>query len=289
MRRLPKDFIALLVTFFLSPSLVLAAGNLVVGLVYPEMEWKLFIQQEKGNWELFPTEEEPRTPVYSEESDLLVYADSRGNIRVVDKGVERVAFAASEEHTFTQPVFDQSGNQIYVVQLKQGSSVDTDVLIGDLLSGKTRKVISQRSAQFEPFVTDEHVYYNSVSCIPPACDRIIADIWRINPVSLVAEQLTALNAISKAPAVSLDGELYFISDTSGRFRLHRYSKTESTPLTPDVGTDSSPGVTASGDVIYINRMRSKPDTLKQWSDVSGQVSDIPTPQNVIKLRDFSTW
>ena len=279
----------LFVLFMLSPGLAAANGYLVVALVEPEMSWTLFIQKNGEQWEAIVTEHEPRTPAYSAATQQLVYADSDGSIRLRKNGVEQVIFQSTEKHKFTQPVFNMAGSHIYMVQLIDGSSIDTDIVIGDLNTGKIKKTVTQRSVQFEPFVTNEYLYYSSVSCVPPECHRIIEDIWRINPVAVQVEQLTRLNAIGREPIVSTNGELYFISDVNGRFRLHQLVDGLPTPIAPDIGSDSSPGITESGNIVFINRTRSQADTLKQWSVDSSEVSDIVAPLGSIKLRDFSTW
>ena len=288
---MPKYIRILACCMFVASSNVSADGLMVVGLVPATMEWKLFIQAANEEWLIVPTEDEPRTPVRHGASSQILYADSLGNIRHISaEGNESVVFNASANATFTQPEFGEQATQAYVVSLKNGASVDTDILIGDLKTGSLDAVVRQRSAQFEPFSTPDGLYYSSVSCVPPACHRIIEDIWRINPVTSEAHQLTSTNAISREPVVDYArSTLYFISDKGGQFQLYHHSDGEATPITSSNGPVSSPAINSAGDIFYIQRSKSHTDQLFRWSGKTSTLSEVPGPTGVTKLRDLSVW
>jgi len=264
------------------------AGFLAVGLDEKSQQWTLYLQPEGSEWQAIETDDEPRTPDYNALQKTTAYADSQGNIRMIKDGVDSIVFAAGDTYTLTQPVFTEQGDAVYMVALKNGNSLDTDIVRGELSSGEIQSVVGQRSAQFEPFVVDDEIYYSSVSCVPPSCHRIIEDIWKINPVSRVAEQLTRFNAISREPVVH-DSNIYFISDLSGQFRLHTLVDGKSVPLTSAKGIDSSPGVAENGDVVFIQKNRSSPDVLKIWFKATGEIAEIAGPPGTVKLRDFGVW
>jgi len=269
-------------------SIAADSGFLVVGLEQRSLQWQLYRQLANNEWVLVATDDEPRTPDYHPISNRLVYADSVGSIRIVESNSERTLFESDPAYKLTQPVFSSDGDLVYMVALKDGNSVDTDIVVGNITTGEVSPVVLQRSAQFEPFVSDDYILYSSVSCVPPACHRIIEDIWKIQPVSREAEQLSNFNVISREPV--FNGEnVFVISDLTGRFRLHKLQDGTSVPLSSGDVIDSSPGITNRGDVVFIQRKRNAPDVIKQWQRDSGDLLDIKGPAGILKLRDLDAW
>lgn len=282
--------VALGLLFIVPLPLAADTGLMVVGLEAASGEWKLFIQPSGGEWQPIDTDDEPRTPLYIESSRQTIYADSGGNIRSRIDNQEQTLFRSNKSYSLTQPAIDNTGERLYMVALKDGASLDTDILQGNFKTGKLNDAVIQRSAQFEPFLAGQDIYYSTVTCVPPACHRIIEDIWRMNPVSRVAEQLTRTNAISREPVVdSESGQLFFISDKTGRFRLHTLVDGDSVALTHGDAIDSSPAIADSGDVLFIQRKHGTADGIGQWSKTSQKIQQIEPPKGVVKLRDLSTW
>ena len=274
------------------PRASIAEGLLMVGLSKSDMNWAIYSTRKGEDWKTISTIDEPRTPVFNSVKNLLAYVDSGGNVRLIKNDVETVILPASQSVSYTQPAFDHDGNHLFVVALKDGASVDTDIMKLHIDTGEITPIVKQRSAQFEPAYAGETLFYSSVSCVPPACHRIIEDIWKISPVSLEAEQLTMLNAISREPTIDNKNDtIYFISDKSGQLSLWSLSAADVKEVIGDSGSgsDSSPAVTESGDVVFIRKSRYESDQLLSWSSDKNTTIKIGIPQPVVKIRDLSTW
>lgn len=283
-----------LVAFYL----LLLAGVNVQG-VEGSPEGMSFVGLEQERWGLYivtpgtsapqivTTALEPRTPTYNPRTGKVAYIGADGSLReiMLDNATERVLLHADTKRTFTQPAYDAEGKRLFVVVLKNRESVETEIVAFD--GAKPRPVVSQRSAQFEPyFHAPDLLYYANVLCTI-GCGRIIQEIWRINLVSGVAGQVTLLNVMARQPVVSPDGKwLVFSSDKAGNFhiwrmdvKIRRYEQ-----LTTGQVTDISPALDRNGQVYFI---RHTPDgtQLMRWR-ADGEVRPLPLPNGVEDLRDL---
>lgn len=93
-----------------------------------------------------------------------------------------------------------AGDKIYLVELENGTSSETQLLSFDLDMKQQKVLFTQQASQFNPYFADGQLYYSHVSC-RLACSPVIQDVWVFDPVSEKIKQLTRLNAISSLDSV----------------------------------------------------------------------------------------
>jgi hypothetical protein len=136
-----------------------------------------FVGLDKTEWALYtnvlheskltkvPTFSEPRTPTVNQIIKMVVYigADASVNEFSLNDGKSKAILEVKKGRAYTQPNFDHQGNRLFVVSLKEGASVDTDILVRQ--NDKWKIAIKQSSAQFEPFFHPPNfLYYSNVHC-----------------------------------------------------------------------------------------------------------------------------
>jgi hypothetical protein len=273
------------------PTTVLAeqwpVGMSLVGL--KAGSWQVFVVPEESH-ELtpVPTELEARTKGFDLASEKLAYIGADGSLREqhIAEDTGRVLLKASAEGAYTQPTYSAGGDQLYVVLLKQGASVDTDILTLSAASRSPASLVIQRSAQFEPVVHGNMLFYSNVLCTV-GCGKIIQEIWRMNLGSGEAEQITLQNSIARQPAVSADGQwLYFSSNRDGYFHIWRINLSDGKyeRLTGGVVTDVSPAVDDAGNLYFIRRSPEDVQLMKR--NASGALQSLALPAGVVDLRDL---
>lgn len=232
---------------------------------------------------------EARTPVMSASREAVVYLDEAGRVRQLSqRDRNETLLTPSPESGYAQPEWSQTDGLLYLVQLKEGKSVDTDILGFDPANGQIKPVITQRSAQFDPHSAGPWLYYGNVHCVL-GCGQIIQEVWRYHTHSGVAEQITLLNAISRQPAVDEDHSwLYFSSNASGHYHIYRQSlDPENTsvvePLTQGPVTDTSPAPVQ--DNLYFVRRQAQGSSL-MCRDTSGQLHALSLPSGITDIRDL---
>lgn len=263
-------------------------GLVFVGL--RDQGWQTYVVTKNGlPPEALPLVSEVRTPVLSSDHNTLFYIDESAQLSafsLADNKVE-VLLSPSAEASYAQPEIDEKNNALYVVQLKQGKSVDTDILRLDLTAKATSPLIIQRSAQFEPKLADSWLYYSNVHCVL-GCGKIIQEIWRYHSVSGIAEQLTLLNTISRQPAVDEKNQwLYFSGNGGGNYHIYRQSLAEKHArperLTEGEVTDMSPAL--ADDKLYFIRQQAQRASLMCRTQ-KGELHSLPLPEGITQLRDL---
>lgn len=233
----------------------LPAGLSFVG--HTATGWEIFVVNDEGRLRRVPAHSEPRTPAYSLSRRRLAYVSAEGHVREIDlrSGDDRVVVEAGPGAAYTQPAYQPGGARLYLVRLKQGSSVDTDLVAVDPDRANVRVVTGQRSAQFEPRVSADgrFLYYSSVACTL-SCGKIIQEIWRRDLLSGESEQVTLLNGIARQPFPGSDGSLYFVSNRAGSFHLWRWSIGDIPErLTSGIVSDESPVLASDQSLYFIRR------------------------------------
>lgn len=218
--------------------------------------WHLYISDSKCNWDTIKTDSEPRTPAFSSVLQRLAYVSADGSVREVDLKTRQdtVLFKADKQDSYTQLAYDLSGQSLYMVKLKEGSSADSDISRWQRASGRVEPILNQRSAQFEPFVSQDILYYGNVSCTI-ACGSVIQEIWQFHLIGQTARQLTLLNATSRQPFVDkTNNRIFFSSNKNHYFHIwsHSVKSGESVPLTEGNVTDYSP-VVAGDELLFIRK------------------------------------
>lgn len=252
--------------------------------------WQPYAVTETGQPpEKLPVDTEVRTPIMSSVNNALFYIDDAAQVSVFSLKDKKtgVLLSPSKEASYAQPEIDRQNNALYVVQLRQGKSVDTDILRLDLATQTTTPLIIQRSAQFEPKLSAPWLYYSNVHCVL-GCGRIIQEIWRYHIISGSAEQVTLLNTISRQPTVDQNNQwLYFSSNAAGNYHIYRQSLTQknSQPeqLTTGAVTDISPATI--DDRLYFIRQQVQGAAL-MCRIKNGELHKLPLPKGVTQLRDL---
>jgi hypothetical protein len=258
-----------------------------------------FVGLEQGRWQLHivapeaseprivRTAEEPRTPTYHPGKGKVAYIGADGSLCEITlkDATERVLLPPDPERIFTQPAYDAEGNRLFVVVLRNRKSLETDIVV--LENGREKPVVTQRSAQFEPYLhATDLLYYANVLCTD-GCGRVIQEIWRKHLVSGQAEQLTLMNAIAQQPVVSADGTwLVFSSDKAGNFHLWRMELATGRVerLTAGRVTDINPAIDANGQVWFIRRSREGAGLMRLGAD--GTPRPLPLPAAIEDVRDL---
>lgn len=263
-------------------------GMVFMGLT--ERGWETYHVFSEGQApQALSTNGEIRTPVLSSTKEALFYIDEAAQVNrfsIADKKVSRL-LTATQQASYTQPETDGDNKTLYIVQLQQGKSIDTDIVALDLVTQKITTVITQRSAQFEPHLSPPWLYYSNVHCVL-SCGNIIQEIWRYHLVSGQAEQITLLNNISRQPAVDQHKKwLYFSSNVAGNYHIYRQSlqqtKASPEPLTQGAVTDSSPALYQ--DRLYFIRQQAQQTSL-MCRTPQGELRSLPLPEGITQLRDL---
>lgn len=260
-----------------------------------------FVGLKDGQWQLYlvapnaehpqpaPTALEPRTPTYHPQTGKVAYIGADGHLREItlETKTEQVLLEASPKQAYTQPAYDAEGKRLFVVALQESASVDTDIVMLDESRQKTKPVVTQPLAQFEPhFQAPDTLYYSSVPC-SLGCGKIIQEIWRIHLVSGEAEQVTLLNAIARQPVVSSDRRsLYFASNKAGNYHLWRLALDtgQYQPLTRGAVTDSHPALDRDGQVYFIRHSPVGAQLMRREADGALRVLSLPAAFD--DLRDL---
>jgi len=263
-------------------------GLSLVGL--KNENWQLFVVAKgQSNLRDISTISEPRTPAFHLEAGRVAYIAADGSLHEhgIDKINDDVLLKAGRKHAYTQPAYDPAGKNLFVVELKEGASVDTDILMLNRTTQNSKPVIIQRSAQFEPFMpTKNELYYSNVLCAV-GCGKIIQEIWHMNVVSGEAQQLTMLNSIARQPFISLGSDwLYFSSNKAGHYHIWRMNLTSNKyeQLTQGYVTDISPVLDKNNNLYFIRRSPQSVQLMRM--NTKGEVKPMILPEGVTDIRDL---
>jgi hypothetical protein len=244
--------------------------------------WQLYIVQPSAlEPQIVETFLEPRTPTYAVQTGKIAYLGADGTLRekLLESGEERILLKPDAQRTFTQPAYDAAGKRLVIVALKEGASVDTDILTLD----DEKPVVTQRSAQFEPyFHAPRTLYYSNVHCTI-GCGKIIQEIWRKDLISGEAEQITLLNAIARQPVIS--GQwLYFSSNKAGNFHIWRMSLETGRyeRLTEGRVTDINPALDRQSNLYFIRHTPTGTALMQRRTDGTLQT----LPKTLENFRDL---
>lgn len=256
-----------------------------------------FMGQSEGAWQLYrssdgelpeqvDTNVEPRGFAYHSGKDAFVYIGIDGSAYYREGASEEIIDMPTNDSAYTQPEFGPSGETVYFVEMKNRNSKETDVVSWDLKDEVLEKVVAQRSAQFEPHVTQGTLVYSNVHCVE-ACGRIIQEIWKKDTISGVARQLTLMGGISKQPVLSSGGEkLYFSSNRGGGYSVWVYEMETGNKrkLTEGSGVDLYPAEGKNGSVLFIRRQANQVELMCKAPGKAPQA--MPLPDSVTDLREL---
>jgi Tol biopolymer transport system component len=270
-----------------------AAGDLPPGLSFiglKERLWRVYVVDRAGALQEVATAQEPRAASVSLTGARIVYVSADGDLRSASLrgGDERILIPRSKERAMAQPVLAPDGATVFAVEMKQGTSADTDILQLRLAGGPPRAVVSQPGAQFEPSLArgGRYLLYSSVSCVL-GCGRIVQEIWRKDLLGGEAVQLTLLNAIARQPFATADATtIYFSSDKAGNFHVWRMGADGSapTPVTSGAVTDSNPVADAQGRVYFVRHDATGVKFMRL--EPGGNDTPLALPGGVEDIRDL---
>lgn len=247
--------------------------------------WQI-VTWRNNSFAIVKTQQEPRTFDHDFIHNQTVYIGSDKSVRLIKDKQERILLTP-DKHAYTQPVFSTNGENIYLVKLIDGNSINTDIICLNLQSKAIESIVSQRSTQLEPFIANKgSIYYSNVSCVD-GCGKIIQEIWHKNITANDANQLTLLNVIAHQPTVNKQGSyLFFSSNKDGYYHIWRMSiKTgEYKQLTSGAVTDSFPAVQSDGSVYFIRSLHGHNMLMKVGDD--GSIQQINLPEKYHKIREL---
>lgn len=283
-----RAILALLVSFFWSgPGYPagLPQGLYFVGLD-GSGEWHVVLVGAGGVSETIPTDVEPRTVAIDRARTRIAYVGADGSLRVRDLGrrAEYVLLTANRQVAYAQPIFSTDGTHLYFVAMKEGKSLETELMRIRLEDGKQDRAANQPGAQFEPYVWNANwLVYSNVSC-SEGCPSVLQEIWVKNLIGEGTRQATLLNAVSREPVT--DGRtIVFTSNVDGRYRLWQIGLDGSglRKLTDGDANDLSPVLLADGRVIFVRQSRG--DSRLVQRNIDGSTRDV-TPAGVRAIRSL---
>lgn len=262
------------------------AGLVFVGL--RNDRWLLFAGTGDANPRSIATVTDPRTPAYSKGQQRIAYVSSEGAVREIDlrTGEDAVLLESTRSHGYTQLAYRPGTAELYLVVLHQGSSVDTDLAVLDRDKRQARIVSRQRSAQFEPAFTSDgaQLIYSNVSCASE-CPNIVQEIWSMDLVSGVVQQLTLLNAVSRQPTIDAAGAVVFASNEQGHYQLWRLAPgAQPVRLTDAAAIDESPVSSDRGEVYFIRRTADGGQLMRM--DANGSLTAVALGRDIRDVRDL---
>lgn len=260
-------------------------GLFFVGLVGGQ--WRMVVVESQGKLRHIVTTSEPRTPAYSEPLGRAAYISAAGELRELDlaTGKDTALLLPSSKVAYTQPAYRPGTDELYVVALRDGSSVETDLGRVERAAKKLVVVLQQRSAQFEPAFTRDgaQLIYSNVLCASE-CPKIIQEIWVMDVVGGATRQLTLLNAVSRQPAAGISSAVVFASNANGYYQLWRIQPgAAAQQLTREAAVDESPAITASGDIYFVRRTANGGRLMRLTTQ--GEASPIKLDDSITDVRD----
>lgn len=192
----------------------------------------------------------------------------------------------SPKVAYTQPAYRPQTDELYVVALREGSSIETDIVRFDRATRQPVTVLHQRSAQFEPTFTADgaQMIYSNVACASE-CPKVLQEIWTMDVVGGIAEQRTLLNAISRQP-VSRDADaIVFVSNARGSYAVWQSTATgQAVPLAQATGLAESPIITDTRSIYFIKRSPSSATVVAVGE--GGSMQSVALPSEVKDVRDL---
>ena len=211
-------------TFAVALAHAQPAVGLPVGMSFVAQDaagtWGLYRVDERQAVLRLPTQQEPRQACVVPDGSKAVYAAADGTVRLVaaSAGLETVLARADAKRSYTQPCMSVDGGEVYVVEMADGKSLETDILRYTSGASEPARIARQPGAQHDPFVYQRRwLVYASVGC-SDGCEELLVEIWARDLVAGRARQLTLLNALSQGPVT--DGRrVVFSSNASGTHQL----------------------------------------------------------------------
>lgn len=257
-------------------------------LGYDNKEWLVCITQEGGTIKEIKLEQEPRSFDYDFKTGQILYVSSGGTLRLYDKGSEHVLQLPDTTSSYTQPSFSCKKDLAYAVELIDGNSKSTQIVLIDLEHDSLTTVVQQNSSQFEPSeINDRVLLFTNLVC-NNGCGKLIQEIWQKDRILGESEQLTLLNAFSNNPSIHHDDHwLFFSSNKNGNYHIWgKDLKTDdrSTQMTVGSTADSFVKAIGKGAFLYIRQDKSNHSIM--YGDIKGNSYEIKLLKQYNKIRQL---
>jgi len=284
MRRLLRTVPAGLVSVFAVTTILAAhaqaTSQLPAGMSFIAQDsggaWGLYRVGERGAVVRLPTQQEPRHACVAPDGSKAVYSAADGTVRLIAVAAnqESVLARASPQRSYTQPCMSSSGSEVYVVEMQDGKSVETEILRFSK-APEPERIARQPGAQHEPFVHQERwLVYASVGC-SEGCDELLVEIWTRDLMTGKARQLTLLNALSQGPVT--DGRrVIFSSNASGAHQLWQVGIDGSDARRLTDGLPQALHPAFCGGAVHFVRASAK-DAVIARLEAEGRVVELPVP------------
>jgi len=257
-------------------------------LGYNNKEWLVCITQKDGRIKEIKLKEEPRSFDYDFKTGKILYIGSDGTFRLYSKGSERELQLPNTTSKYTQPSFSCKGDQAYAVELLNGNSKSTEIVLIDLEHDTFTTVVHQNSSQFEPSeINDRRVLFTNLVC-NIGCGKLMQEIWQKDMVLGESNQLTLLNAFSDNPSISPDDHwLFFSSNKNGTYHIwgkDLNANDRSIQVTTGTATDTFPQAIGKGAFLYVRQDKSNYSVM--YADVKGKSYEVKLLKRYNKIRQL---
>jgi hypothetical protein len=274
----------------------LPAGLMIIA--YDGVSWHPYIVKTgDDDWVKIEDVRDPAAVTWQHDKDALFIKGNDGRISSYQLETRQLKRLPSfDEITVTQLRANQQG--VVMVRLIDGRSRDTSILAAENRVDKPGfnppgEILRQASAQFHPYMHNDHLYYAHVSC-RAECKPLIQEVWRKHLLSGRTQQLTLLNATSYLYSVTADDRYGFISSNQrGYYQLLRLDLVsgETTWLTEGAISDNFPSVATDGALYFIRRTAAGSSLMKLPAATNSagviteaSVEHIQLPADVQKIR-----
>lgn len=242
----------------------------------PAGVWGLYRVDERRAVVRVPTQQEPRQACVVADGSKAVYAAADGSVRLVAvaAGQETVLVRADAKRSYTQPCMSADGREVYVVEMADGKSLETEILRFDSAPEPAR-IARQPGAQHDPFVYQRRwLVYASVGC-SDGCEELLVEIWGRDLLTGKARQLTLLNALSQGPVT--DGrQVVFSSNASGTHQLWQVGMDGSGLRRMTDGPAQALSPALCGGALHFVRAGPGVATVARLGD-DGSITELPVP------------
>ncbi len=277
-----------IILIMLVSLLALCANPAMAFLAYDDEKWLVCITQTDGSIKEITLNEEPHTFDYNFQTQQILYTGSYGKLHLYHNGSERELQLPYKTSAYTQPSFSCQKSFAYAVELIEGNSKSTRIVLIDLKDDTLKTAVLQNSSQFEPSEINAHTLVFSNLVCNQGCGKLMQEIWQKNIATGEADQLTLLNAFSNNPSIHFDDQwIFFSSNKNGNYHIwgkDLKSDRRAKELTFGTATDTFPGAIGEGSFVYLHQHKSHHKIMQ--GTFTGKSDEIILSKQYNKIRQL---